>query len=476
MLSRTPSVKDTYFQHKLLTQIHGKPTYESLQNGLTELKANASSVPSTLGGGQHGHLGLLLSDARYTALAHAAPFISPGNPGPFVPPAAGTGPQIEAAKDVWKQLQQTFELCQATEKALIAQIVEMVDPIYIRALLNRATGQYSSSIRELIDHLFTTYGRITPQQVKAKETELLNMHYDISQPVDHVCNCIDDLSDLADSANSPLSSQQMIDLAYVIFAKQTILQPDLPLWNRKPVADRTWENMMEHLRDAQADLSSLPIAGEMYHQAPTHQANIATMAELVTQRLLEDQRLSMPDPIPKPRMPPTQLLIEQTTAPQYTDAANSLQRRETDLQSREVNMMNQMQKMMAMMCSGGNNNNSNNSQNNGYNAQNNGYNTQNNGNHYQNNGNNSQNNGNNSQNNGNNRNWRNPNGRGGGRNSNSGGGRTNNRPRSSKQYCWTHGACVHTSANCNTPSNGHKTTATFTNMQNGSKEGCYWLT
>jgi hypothetical protein len=172
MLSRIPSVKDTYFQHKLLTRIHGKPTYESLQNGFTKLKANVRSVPSTLGGRQHGHLGLLMSDACYTALAHTVLFVTPGNPGPFVPPVAGTGPQIEAAKDVWKELQQTFELCQATEKALIAQIVEIINPIYLlRALLDRATGQYSSSIRALLLHLFTTYACITPQQVKAKEME-----------------------------------------------------------------------------------------------------------------------------------------------------------------------------------------------------------------------------------------------------------------------------------------------------------------
>jgi hypothetical protein len=51
MLSRIPSVKDTYFQHKVLTKVHGKPTYETLQNLSTELKAsNAGSVPSTLGG------------------------------------------------------------------------------------------------------------------------------------------------------------------------------------------------------------------------------------------------------------------------------------------------------------------------------------------------------------------------------------------------------------------------------------------
>ena len=64
MLSRIPSVKYTYFQHKVLTKVHGKPMYETLQVLTTELKANAGSVPSTLGGGSHGHLGFLLSDIR----------------------------------------------------------------------------------------------------------------------------------------------------------------------------------------------------------------------------------------------------------------------------------------------------------------------------------------------------------------------------------------------------------------------------
>jgi hypothetical protein len=106
-----------------------------------------------------------------------------------------------------------FEICQATEKALVAQIVEAVDPIYIRALLNRATGQYSSSIRAVVTHLFTTHGKIMPQQVKAKEQEAYGMHYIILQPVDTVFNNINDLSDLEEHANSPMSAQQQIDLA-----------------------------------------------------------------------------------------------------------------------------------------------------------------------------------------------------------------------------------------------------------------------
>jgi hypothetical protein len=103
MLSKLPSVNDTYFQHKVLTRVHGKPTYEAIQNLLTELKANASSVPSTLGGGKYGHLGLLISDIRYNALAHTIQWVIPGNPGAFVPPIQGTAFQIDAAKDVWKE-------------------------------------------------------------------------------------------------------------------------------------------------------------------------------------------------------------------------------------------------------------------------------------------------------------------------------------------------------------------------------------
>jgi hypothetical protein len=47
--------------------------------------------------------------------------------------------------------------------------------------------------------------------------------------------------------------------------------------------------MTQHFRDAQTDLSSLPTAGDVFHQQPSHQANVATMADLVAQRLLDDQ-------------------------------------------------------------------------------------------------------------------------------------------------------------------------------------------
>ena len=40
------------------------------------------------------------------------------------------------------------------------------------------------------------------------------------------------------------------------------------------------------------------------------------------------------------------------------------------------------------------------------------------------------------------------------------------------QYCWTHGSCAHSGAECETTSQWHIATATFANKQNGSTRNC----
>jgi hypothetical protein len=321
------NVTETYFQHKVLTKVPGKPTYDSLQQLQTEIKANAASVPSIFGGGLYGHLGLIVSPARYATLADTVPWVSPQNPGVFEPPESGTGPQIEAAREVWRDANFSFELFQATEKAIVAQIVEAIDLTFLRALLNRTTGQYSSGIHAIMKHLFTTYGRITPQQVKERELATITMHYDINQPVDVVFDAIEDLVDLAEHADSPMSLRQMIDMAFVIFAKQPVLQQDLRDWNKKSAADKTWENMLTHFRDAQSDLSALPTAGDVYHQA-----NI--VADIISQQLREVIPPSGPG----------------TIEPSVTGTINAaIQERETAFAAREAALLAKMESMMALM-------------------------------------------------------------------------------------------------------------------------------
>ena len=83
------------FNYPILDQQSGLPSYNTINSVHTLLKTNAISVPSQLGGGQHGLLGLVLNDALYLNLT-GTDFIKPPNPGTVATiPANSTGPQID---------------------------------------------------------------------------------------------------------------------------------------------------------------------------------------------------------------------------------------------------------------------------------------------------------------------------------------------------------------------------------------------
>ena len=77
----------SYFKYKTPTPIHGTPTNKSLKRLKTELRANASSVKSELGGGDHGYLGLVLTNEEYTSIIPTPPpFVAPAYPAALVIP------------------------------------------------------------------------------------------------------------------------------------------------------------------------------------------------------------------------------------------------------------------------------------------------------------------------------------------------------------------------------------------------------
>ena len=57
-----------YFKYPVPTPINREPTNKTIKRLKQELRANASSVKTDLGGGDHGYLGLYLSDVEYARL------------------------------------------------------------------------------------------------------------------------------------------------------------------------------------------------------------------------------------------------------------------------------------------------------------------------------------------------------------------------------------------------------------------------
>ena len=55
------NLNELYFEYKVLTKIIGKPTFNKLNKMFRKLKINTSAVPFTMGVGDNGYLGILVS-------------------------------------------------------------------------------------------------------------------------------------------------------------------------------------------------------------------------------------------------------------------------------------------------------------------------------------------------------------------------------------------------------------------------------
>ena len=88
-MSKDISNVSEYFPHQEIETIVGRPTYEKLHPVREKLVVNAAAIPSLLGGGSHGHSGLVLTDATYhRETGHN--FVVPNFPGAVANVPVGT--------------------------------------------------------------------------------------------------------------------------------------------------------------------------------------------------------------------------------------------------------------------------------------------------------------------------------------------------------------------------------------------------
>ena len=251
MTSTVPSVEDfTYAFPNHLPPIVDEPTYETLKELKDQLKANATSIPTTLGGGNHGYLGLILSPAAYATISPTA-FVEPAYPGqhPTIPAgtnAANTSAIIRHHTEDTRQWREFKNV----STALKNQLLSAVDDIYVRALRDRHVGYMNQSIRNLLTHLFNNYGNITQLELEDNDTKMRTL-WDPNSPFDCLVQQLEDGQDYADDGGQPYTTDQLLCIAYTLIFKTGLYFEDCKAWNAKPNNEKTWTNFKTHFQRTQ---------------------------------------------------------------------------------------------------------------------------------------------------------------------------------------------------------------------------------
>jgi hypothetical protein len=119
---------DGFLSHP--SPIQGQPAYADLNLLRSHLYKEAARVPSTLGSGACGHLGLVMDPALYASLS-ATPWVTPVLPvlAPF--PANATGPFMTAATQRYKADLKEYNEAKNLDLALTRLLSSSLNAVYL---------------------------------------------------------------------------------------------------------------------------------------------------------------------------------------------------------------------------------------------------------------------------------------------------------------------------------------------------------
>ena len=245
----TPDYRNSHFEKSHLPVHAGEPTFNVIRTWHNILKANSSKVHTSLFGGNHGYLALLLSDLAY-ALISPAPILRPAHPGILVIPPGTLLHVANTMKDTHKEHLRLFREYQAVEAAFQQMLIEAIDDVYLEAIRDANTNSINMSTYDIIQYLYDTYGDITPEGLEDERDTVKNLTYDPNLPIDTIFTKIEKFTNFAEAARSPLNQQQSIDFAYNIFRRARVFQRYLLDWDKRAALSKIWIQMKVDFRQA----------------------------------------------------------------------------------------------------------------------------------------------------------------------------------------------------------------------------------
>ena len=97
--------------------------------------------------------------------------------------------------------------------------------MYIRALRNRFTGFTGVNTRQILEHLYATYGDISAKDLADNHTKM-NTPYDPNLPIENLIDQIDEAMELADAAKAPYTAPQIVAIVYHLIKQTDIFTLD----------------------------------------------------------------------------------------------------------------------------------------------------------------------------------------------------------------------------------------------------------
>jgi hypothetical protein len=236
----------TGFVFQRLEPIVGEPTYRTLDLAHTQCIRNATTVTSRLGGGAHGHAGLVeFPDVYLLRTGHH--FNRPLYPGEAPTYPIGVTDQQRADMLLaWQQRTRAYTTCHRVEQILLSMLENAMEETYLTGIHDAAHGFGARSVIDIFQYLFRTYGQIGPEELLANQQKL-TQPVDPNQPIAIIFKQIEDCQKFAAAGQVAITPQQVLKAAEMLILQTGKYVSAYREWIALDPAAKTYQNFKSRM-------------------------------------------------------------------------------------------------------------------------------------------------------------------------------------------------------------------------------------
>lgn len=230
-----------------------RPTYHDIRNLQTEAIEMLSAIPTTLGGGQHGHAFLVCRPGTQDYAIrtnNAPPFVEPPNPGPAPVIPHGTNALEERNQRATHHGNKfLYDTCQMA-KTIVKLALITAGGVYVAILRHQVTGFVNIQPQRIFAHLFASYGTITDIMLSTNENRMDEVWDPDTQQIEHLWHRQNEVQDISAGSREPIADQTKLRKTKAVIIRTGRFEHAIEQWNARIPAHQTWNHFVDFFTNA----------------------------------------------------------------------------------------------------------------------------------------------------------------------------------------------------------------------------------
>jgi hypothetical protein len=190
-------------------------------------------VESTLGGGDHGHLGMIMLEQEYIQIStNGTPYEFPAQPD--VPVYAGTVANRDQQQENYKADMVIFQEAKTLQNKIKKLIIQAVPDVYL-AKLRQPRGRYANTQpRDMLAHIVAQYGTIKPTDL-ATNMERIQAPWNPNTSIVHLITRSADCRQFATEGGNPINNAAYLQILLTIICQSGVMANNIKTWAMKNI-------------------------------------------------------------------------------------------------------------------------------------------------------------------------------------------------------------------------------------------------